>query len=57
MFQHHEDVAKFVNVNNIKKENILNICAVALTMNTFEYTIFFYGDSSVKEISKGFFGW
>jgi len=47
------DLVKFVNINNIAKENILAITEEA----NWNYTIFYYADSESTEITKGVFGW
>ena len=50
------DIAKFINVNNIKREDILSL--VGLPDGPLGgYAIFYYGDSETKEITPGFFGW
>jgi hypothetical protein len=56
-FGQESDVVKFVNLNNIKRENILEITATVVEPNLYRYIIFFYGDSETKEITRGFFGW
>ena len=47
------DLAKFVNVNNIKKEDILSITEEA----NYNYTLFYYADAEHEEIMRGFLGW
>jgi len=47
------DVATFVNKNNIKKEDILIITEEP----NYNYTIFYYADSEQEEITRGFMGW
>lgn len=56
-FAQETDLAKFVNLNNIKRENILGITASVIDTRISHYVIFFYGDSDTKEITRGFFGW
>lgn len=56
-FSQESDVVKFININNIKREDIFEITAVTTPLNTDQYTIFFYADSAAQEITRGFFGW
>lgn len=57
-FSTSADVVKFININNIKREDILTITAHGNGgSNSSEYAIFFYADSDTKEITRGFFGW
>ena len=49
-----EDLAKFVNINKIKREDILAIVPVD---GPYLYSIFYYGDSATEEITRGLFGW
>lgn len=49
-FSTHERLTRFINENNIKREDIL-----AITQAPSMYTIFFYGDDAVKEITHGLF--
>jgi len=51
------DVAKFVNVNNLKREDILQITNAVSGIQHFTYTIFYFADSEAQEINRGFFGW
>jgi len=51
-----QDIATFVNKNGIKKEDIVAITVVAI-VETPHYTIYYYGDSDHKEITRGFLGW
>jgi hypothetical protein len=54
-FEDSKDVAKFINLNNIRRENILSIVSTSHATN--HLAIFFYGDVETKEITRGFFGW
>jgi hypothetical protein len=54
-FEFEADVAKFINVNKIKKEDILSISTMSDT--SVRFIVFFYADSAAQEISRGFFGW
>jgi hypothetical protein len=49
-FSSHERLTRFINENNIKREDILSI-----TSSQGVYTIFFYGDPATKEITHGMF--
>lgn len=49
-FTSHERLTRFINENNIQRENILEI----LQDQGF-YTIFFYADDSIKEKTHGMF--
>ena len=49
-FSTHERLTRFINENNIKREDIL-----VITQAPSVYTIFFYGDPAVKEITHGLF--
>jgi hypothetical protein len=49
-FSSHERLVRFINENNIKKEDILQITHAASY-----YTLFFYGDDAFKEITHGIF--
>lgn len=51
------DISKFINVNNIKREDIISIVGLPDSADLGGYAIFYYGDSETKEITKGFFGW
>ena len=51
------DLAKFININNIKREDIINIVGLQTNSGLGGYAIFYYGDSETKEITRGFFGW
>jgi len=55
-FTASQDIATFVNKNSIKKEDIVAITVVAI-VETPHYTIYYYGDSEHKEITKGLLGW
>jgi hypothetical protein len=50
-FVQYENLVRFVNENNIKREDILSIT----TSERHHFTIFFYADSGIKEIKHGFF--
>jgi hypothetical protein len=59
-FNKAEDIAKFVNVNGIPKENIIQIVVYANSTDTASqqhYTIFFYADANREEVTRGVFGW
>ena len=56
-FGQESDIAKFVNVNNIKREDVLQIVATVVSPNLYRFILFFYGDSEKEEITRGFFGW
>ena len=49
-FSTHERLTRFINENNIKREDILVITQAQGT-----FTIFFYGDPAVQEITHGLF--
>ena len=49
-FSTNERLARYINENNITREDILVIVGGAGG-----FTIFFYGDPSVKEITHGLF--
>lgn len=49
-FSSHERLTLFINENNIKREDIL-----AITQAPSFFTIFFYADDAVKEITHGIF--
>ncbi|MDB5061968.1 MAG: hypothetical protein JWP67_1811 [Mucilaginibacter sp.] len=49
-FSSHERLTRFINENNIKKEDILTITQAAAT-----FTIFFYADDAREEITHGLF--
>jgi hypothetical protein len=49
-FSAHERLTRFINENNIKREDIL-----VITQAPGIYTIFFYGDPTVQEITHGLF--
>ena len=49
-FSTHERLTLFINENHIKREDIL-----AITQAPGSFTIFFYGDPAVKEITHGLF--
>lgn len=53
LFNSSTDLVKFVNINKIKKEDILFINERSIN----SFTLFFYGDSETEEINRGFFGW
>jgi len=53
----NQDIANFINKNNIKEEDIIAINEGIVLDAKRSYTIFFYGDSETKEITSGFFGW
>jgi hypothetical protein len=48
-------LALFVNNNNIQRENILIITNTQTGTTSNNYTVFYYGDSEVKEETPGFF--
>lgn len=48
-----QDLAKFININKIKKEDVLAITEEP----TYNYTLFYYADSESQEIMRGVFGW
>ena len=50
VFINHERLTRFIQENNIKREDILN-----LTASNQGYAIFFYADDSVEEITHGMF--
>jgi hypothetical protein len=50
-FGSHDDLTKFINENNIARENIVSI-VFSGTSSSF-YTLFFYGDSETKEKPRG----
>jgi hypothetical protein len=50
IFSTNERLARYINENNIKREDILTI-----TGSAGGFAIFFYGDSEVKEITHGLF--
>ena len=50
-FMTHERLTQFINENNIKRQDIL-----VITQIPGSFTILFYGDDSVKEITHGIFG-
>jgi hypothetical protein len=54
-FRKVEDIAKFVNVNNIKREDILII--TTMSSPDCQYSILFYADEATEEITRGIFGW
>lgn len=49
-FSSHERLTLFINENKIKREDIL-----VITQAPGSFTIFFYADDSVKEITHGLF--
>lgn len=49
-FSSHERLTLFINENKIKREDILSI-----TASPGCFTIFFYADDSIKEITHGLF--
>lgn len=51
------DIATFVNVNKINREDIVQITDTIVTGNLHQITIFFFADSEKEEITRGFFGW
>ena len=54
-FLKHEDLATFVNINNIKREDILTVTTMSPPSN--RYAMFFYADSEIQEKDRGVFGW
>lgn len=52
-----QDIAIFVNKNGIKKEDIVTITATTIMDAKSKYTIYYYGDSERKDVTKGFTGW
>ena len=49
-FASHERLTLFINENNIKRQDIL-----VITQAPGSFTIFYYGDPGVKEITHGMF--
>ncbi|MDB5286983.1 MAG: hypothetical protein JWR05_1932 [Mucilaginibacter sp.] len=49
-FSTHERLTRFINENHIKREDILII-----TQGQGSFTIFFYADDAVEEITHGLF--
>jgi hypothetical protein len=49
-FSSHERLTRFINENHIKREDIL-----AITQAPSFFTIFFYADDAVEEITHGLF--
>jgi hypothetical protein len=49
-FSSHDRLTRFINENNIKKEDIQTITQAAAT-----FTIFFYADDAREEITHGLF--
>jgi len=49
-FSSHERLTRFINENHIKREDIL-----VITQIPGSFTILFYGDDSVEEITHGIF--
>ena len=49
-FTSHERLTRFINENNINRVDIL-----VITQAPSMYTIFFYADDAVKEITHGMF--
>jgi hypothetical protein len=50
-----EDIAKFVNINHIKREDILTITTPSNPID--KQFIYYYADPETEEITRGFFGW
>ena len=54
-FTGDKSLTNFINDNNITKEDVLSItCCGDLAVPL--YTILFYGDSEIKEKTRGLFG-
>jgi hypothetical protein len=49
-FSTHERLTRFINENHIKREDIL-----VITQAQGSFTIFFYADDAVEEITHGLF--
>lgn len=49
-FSTHERLVRFINENNIKREDILVITQIPAS-----FTILFYADDSIKEVTHGIF--
>jgi len=56
-FHNADDLVKFVNINAVKREDVLEITTVLNAASATIHSLFFYGDSEKEEINKGFFGW
>lgn len=56
-FPNADLLVEFVVKNNIKQENIVNITSAASAAGSITHFIFFYGDSNVKELTRGWGGW
>lgn len=58
-FADFANVAKFVNLNNIKRENILSITSVGSPSagSVIAHFIYYYADSDAQEMTHGVFGW
>ena len=54
-FGDYDNLAKFVNLNNIKREDILAVTSAGPSGGT--HFIFYYADSEAQEITHGVFGW
>jgi len=49
-FSSHERLTRFINENRIKREDIL-----VITQDQGMFSIFFYADDAIKEITHGMF--
>ena len=49
-FSSHERLTRFINENRIKREDIL-----VITQDKGMFSIFFYADDAIKEITHGMF--
>lgn len=56
-FNYASDLVEFVIKNNIARENIIAITSGGDGIKSADNFIFFYGDSNVKELTNGLFGW
>jgi len=53
-YRSEDDLVKFININKIKREDVFTVVSNG---STGLYTVFFYADSEVEEVSRGFWGW
>jgi len=57
-FSSANSLAEFVMKNNIKRENVIAITSGRTSSGSLlSHFLFFYGDSDVKELTHGVFGW
>jgi hypothetical protein len=54
-FSRHSDLVIFININKIKREDILSLTTTS--NNVTSHVLFFYADSEIQEKDKGVFGW